>query len=178
MMMPQLYKLDGNMGKTYYSTEIVSAPQPVTGTVSGSIVTGAEGNATLELLKDGVVISTATAAVTAADKVITGTYCFDGVVPGDYTLKVSMTNHVTREYAVTVESGAVTLDTKIHLIGDIDGNGKINAGDVAKLNAHLKGTNKLTDAYMLLCANVNGGSLNMGDTASVYAHIKGTKKLF
>ena len=178
MLMPQLYRLDGSMGTTWYTTKIESAPQPVTGTVSGSIVTGAEGNATLELLKDGVVISTATAAVTAADKVITGTYCFDGVVPGDYTLKVSMTNHVTREYAVTVESGAVTLDTKIHLIGDIDGNGKINAGDVAKLNAHLKGTNKLTDAYMLLCANVNGGSLNMGDTASVYAHIKGTKKLF
>ena len=77
-----------------------------------------------------------------------------------------------------MEGKAQTQDVKIHLIGDIDGNGKINTGDVAKLNAHLKGSNKLTDEYALLCANVNGGSLNMGDTASLYAHIKGTKKLY
>jgi hypothetical protein len=69
-------------------------------------------------------------------------------------------------------------DVKIHLIGDIDGNGKVNVGDVSKLNSHLKGTNKLTDEYQINCANVNGGSLNMGDTAALYGHIKGTKKLY
>ena len=85
---------------------------------------------------------------------------------------------MTREYEVTVGSDALTQDVKIHLNGDIDGNGKINSGDVAKLNAHLKGTNLLTDEYMLLCANVNGGKLNMGDTATLYAHVKGTKMLY
>ena len=168
MMMPQLYKLDGNMGKTYYSTEIVSAPQPVTGSIAGSITAGTEGKVTLELLTNGE---------TAANIQASGSYTFENVLPGNYTLKVSKENHVTREYTVTVENGTVTLDVKIHLIGDIDGNGKINVGDVSKLNGHIKG-NKLTDEYMILCANVNGGSLNMGDVSLIYAHIKGTKKLF
>ena len=169
MLMPQLYKLAGSMGTTHYSHgpegEIEGA------TVSGTVITGAEGEVIVELLKDGEVV----AATTASG--LEGAYTLEKVADGTYTLKVSQLNHVTREYEVTVEAD-LTQDVKIHLIGDIDGNGKINTGDVAKLNAHLKGSSKITDEYMLLCANVNGGSLNMGDTASVYAHIKGTKKLF
>ena len=92
-------------------------------------------------------------------------------------MKVSKKNHVTRTYTVTVD-GNVTQDAKIHLRGDIDGNGKINVGDVAKISGHIKGSSKLTDEYQLQCANINGGSLNMGDTAALYAHIKGTKKLY
>ena len=95
-----------------------------------------------------------------------------------YNALVSKKNHVPREYTVTVAGDALTLDVKLHLIGDIDGNGKVNVGDVSKLNSHLKGTNVITDAYMLLCANVNGGSLNMGDTVALYGHIKGTKPLY
>ena len=72
----------------------------------------------------------------------------------------------------------MTQDVTIHLLGDIDGNGKVNIGDVAKLNAHIKGSALLTDAYALECANVNGGKLNMGDTAGLYAHVRGTKKLY
>ena len=137
--------------------------------LSGSVTTGAEGETTVELLKDGEVITTVT---------VSGTYAIENLMAGTYTLKVSKANHITREYTVTVEDEAVTQDIKIHLIGDIDGNGKVNTGDVAKLNAHLKGTNKITDEYQLLCANVNGGSLNMGDTAALYGHIKGTKTLY
>ena len=138
-------------------------------TLSGSITTGTEAETSIELLKDGEVITTVT---------VSGTYAIENLMAGTYTLKVSKANHITREYTVTVEDEAVTQDVKIHLIGDIDGNGKVNTGDVAKLNAHLKGTNKITDEYQLLCANVNGGSLNMGDTAALYGHIKGTKTLY
>lgn len=111
-------------------------------------------------------------------KTTDGTYHLSGVISGEYTLVVFKWNHVTRTYSLTVSNEDVTLDVKIHLIGDVDGNGKINTGDVAKLNAHLKGSNKLTDEYMIQCANVNSGSLNMGDTAALYSHIKGTKKLY
>ena len=138
-------------------------------TLSGSITTGDEGEATIELLAGEEVIATVTAS---------GTYCMENLMDGTYTLKVSKANHVPREYTVTVEDEAVTQDVKIHLIGDIDGNGKVNVGDVSKLNGHLKGSSKLTDEYQLLCANVNGGSLNMGDTAALYGHIKGTKTLY
>ena len=165
MLMPQLYKLEGSMGTTYFTTQIGS-DEPA-GSLTGSIST--QGDVTLELSQDGVAISTVTAS---------GSYSFDAVAPGAYTLTVSKENHVTRRYTVTVEDGAAVLDVKLHLIGDIDGNGKINVGDVAKVNGHIKNTAPLTDEYQLLCANVNGGSLNMGDTASLYAHIKGTKKLY
>ena len=141
-------------------------------TVSGAVVTGAEGETLVELF-DGETQITA-AAVNGKE----GTYTLENVAAGTYTLKVSKANHVAREYTVTVEAEDVAQDVKIHLIGDIDGNGKINVGDVSKLNSHLKGTNALTDEYMLLCANVNGGKLNMGDTASLYSHIKGTKPLY
>ena len=138
--------------------------------VSGTATTGADGDITIELIADGNVVATTT--VSGKE----GTYALENVAAGTYTLKVSKENHVTREYAITVEAD-LTQDVKIHLIGDIDGNGKINVGDVSKLNGHMKG-NLLTDEYMLLCANVNGGKLNMGDVSSIYAHIKGTKKLF
>ena len=165
MLMPQLYKLEGSMGTTYFTTEI--GGEAPAGSITGSISN--EGDVTLELSKDGEVISTVTA---------TGSYSFEAVTPGTYTLTVSKENHVTRTYTVTVEADAAALDVKLHLIGDIDGNGKVNVGDVAKVIGHIKNTAPLTDEYQLLCANVNGGSLNMGDTASLYSHIKGTKKLY
>ena len=139
-------------------------------TLSGAVISGAEGDVDITLIAEGEVIATASG--------LEGTYALEGVTEGTYTLRVSQLNHVTREYTVTVGEEDVTQDVKIHLIGDIDGNGKINVGDVSKLNSHLKGTSKITDEYMLLCANVNGGSLNMGDTAALYGHIKGTKALY
>ena len=170
MLMPQLYKLEGSMGTTYYTTEIEGSVQGVT--VSGTAVSGTEGNTTIELIADGKTVATVTASG------MEGAYRIENVAAGTYTLKVSKPNHMTREYTVTVGAEDLLQDVKIHLIGDIDGNGKVNVGDVSKLNSHLKGTNVLTDEYQLLCANVNGGSLNMGDTAALYGHIKGTKKLY
>ena len=138
-------------------------------TLSGSITTGTAGSATLELWSGEAVVATVTGD---------GSYIFEGVAAGSYTLSVRKENHVQRTYTVTVDKDDVVLDVKLHLIGDIDGNGKINVGDVAKVIGHIKNTAPLTDEYQLLCANVNGGSLNMGDTASLYAHIKGTKTLY
>ena len=152
---------------------VVIGPSVALGaTVSGSVVSGAAGDVTIELIADGETV----ASVTASGK--EGTYSIVDVAAGTYTLKVSQLNHVTREYTVTVGEEDLTQDVKIHLIGDIDGNGKVNVGDVSKLNSHLKSTSKITDEYMLLCANVNGGSLNMGDTAALYGHIRSTKPLY
>ena len=107
-----------------------------------------------------------------------GSYTFENLQPGIYTLTASAANHVPHTYTLTVTGQSLTQNVTIHLIGDIDGNGKVNVGDVAKLNGHIKGTAPLTDDYLLDCANVNGGKLNMGDSASLYAHIRGTKKLY
>ena len=137
----------------------------------GSTLSGnAPRNATLVLSQDAAPVET----VTVQD----GIYRIGQLQPGRYTLTVSAQNYVTRAYEITVTDKDVTQEVTLHLIGDVDGNGKVNIGDVAKINAHVKGTSILTDAYLLQCANVNGGKLNIGDTASLYAHIRGTKKLY
>lgn len=107
-----------------------------------------------------------------------GQYSISQLQPGSYTLTASAPKHVTRTYSFTVSDVDLMINIQLHLIGDVDGNGKVNIGDVAKINAHIKGTAELTNAYMLQCANVNGGKLNIGDSASLYAHIRGTKKLY
>ena len=107
-----------------------------------------------------------------------GSYRFGPVEAGSYRLTVSKNNHVTRTYTVSV-SGSMALDVKIHLVGDIDGNGKINVGDTTKVYSHVKKTALITDEYMLLCADVSGdGRINVGDTTKVYAHVKKTNPLW
>ena len=107
-----------------------------------------------------------------------GSYRFGAVAAGNYTLTVSKKDHVTRTYSVSVGSN-MTLDVKIHLKGDIDGNGKINVGDTTKLYSHIKKTALITDEYMLLCADIDGnGRINVGDTTKLYAHIKKTSLLW
>jgi uncharacterized protein YjdB len=144
--------------------------EPTVGTISGSFTTGADGDVTLELIG-----TAGTRTINVSGK--TGIYSFENVSGGTYTLRVSKENHVTREYTVTVSAQTVTQDVKICLLGDVDGNGKINVGDISKLLSHIRGLNLITDEYQLLCANANGGKLNMGDISAIYAHIKGTKKL-
>lgn len=150
-----------------YGGNVTWVPQGNPGvTLSGSL----NHNATLTLTLDGEVMASIQAEA--------GSYSFEALQPGDYTLTVTAANYTTRTYTVTITDQPMTLDIAIQLIGDVDGNGKVNIGDVAKLNAHIKGTALLTDPYTLECANVNGGKLNMGDTAGLYAHIRGTKKLY
>ena len=154
---------------------------PVLGDVPGVTISGMVTSFGEESEQTTVQLFPSGSETPAFSVTLTGThamYSFKGVETGTYTMKVSKANHVTREYTVFVGNSPIPLDPKIHLKGDIDGNGKVNVGDVAKINGHIKGTAALTDDYQLLCANINGGSLNMGDTAALYAHIKGTKKLY
>lgn len=135
-------------------------------TLSGTV----NASMTLTLSQDTDILETLTAE--------NGSYSFSNLQPGVYTLTAAAANRVTRSYTVTVAAEAVTQNVKLHLIGDIDGNGLINMVDVSIQYAHIKGTRKLTDEYRLLAANVNGGLLNMNDVSALYAHVKGTKKLY
>jgi hypothetical protein len=154
----------------------VTVGTPVVGgtTVSGTVSSarGTTGTITVELWAEGA--EAATYTVTTED----GNYTIEGVAAGTYTMKVSKASHVTREYTVTVGAEAVAQDAKICLIGDVTGDGRVNAGDVAKLFTHVKGGAQLTDEYVLACANANGRALNISDVATIYAHVKGSKMLF
>ena len=140
----------------------------ITGTVHSS--GDANGKVTLRLLQGDQEVAT---TVTTS-----GTYQLPSVPAGDYTLEVSKLNHVTRAYDLSVTDQDVTQDLKIHLIGDIDGSGSVNMGDISIQYAHIRGARELTDEYQLRVANIDGNSLNMGDFSALYAHIKGTKKLY
>ena len=142
--------------------------------VSGKLTSYNPNNpATVELLQNGAVKYTATIAKTTAS------YSIAGVLPGTYTMKVMKQNHVTREYTVTVGSSNVTQDVKIHLKGDIDGNGTVTTMDYMRVNSHAKGITLLTD-YALKCADVVGtdGKVTTMDAMRVNAHARGTAKLW
>ena len=174
MLLPQRYKLEGDAGTIYYTTGKAADPQSVNVTGILESAKSADETITVELWAEG--------AETAAYSVTTdiGTYTIEGVVPGTYTMKVSKASHVTRSYTVTVgtENEYLVCNAKICLIGDVTGDGRVNAGDVGKVFAHVKGSTPLTDEYAMECANANGGVLNIGDVATIYAHVKGSKMLF
>ena len=109
----------------------------------------------------------------------TANYSIAGVLPGTYTMKVMKQNHVTREYTVIVGTNPVVQDVKIHLKGDIDGNGTVTTMDYMRVNSHAKGITLLTD-YALKCADVVGtdGKVTTMDAMRVNAHARGTAKLW
>lgn len=102
----------------------------------------------------------------------TATYEIPEVAAGTYTMKVSKKNHVTREYTVTVTSGAKTQNVQIHLMGDVNGDGKISTADVLKANSHAKRVDLLT-GYEFLCVDVNGdGRISTADVNKINSHTK------
>ena len=67
----------------------------------------------------------------------------------------------------------IDLDLVITIPGDINADGNLNIGDVAKTYAHVRGTKQLTDPYQLKCADFTGDNrLNLGDVARAYAKVK------
>ena len=102
----------------------------------------------------------------------TASYSIANVAPGTYTMKVMKNNHVTREYEVTVEGGDVVQDVKIHLKGDVTGDGKVNTFDIVKMNLHAKKKTELT-GYELLCGDITGdGKVNTFDIVKANLHAK------
>ena len=101
-------------------------------------------------------------------------FTIENVEKGTYILVITKDNHVTREYDVTIEDADVSVETKIHLLGDINGDGKITIIDYARANAHAKGVQQLT-GYELQCADTvkQDGIITTADAARINAHAKG-----
>mgnify|MGYP004505780813 CR=1 FL=1 len=139
--------------------------------VSGSVTSfnDASGDITLQLIPEGL-------SEPAYETIVTGNtvdYYFADVAAGTYTLKVSKANHVTREYTVVVGNSSVIQDVKIHLKGDITGDGRVNTSDVNRANLQAKGKTTLSD-YEFACADVTGdGRVNTSDVNRINLHAKG-----
>lgn len=156
---------------------------PVASGVHGQVTSFMnDGDVTVALFADGSAQPQYTTTVPGGTKDSSGqyttTYDIPEVAPGTYTMQVSKKNHVTREYTVTVSGDAVTQDVKIHLMGDINGDGRISIGDINQANLHAKGK-KILLGYELACADINGdGRVTTSDVNKLNLHNKGKSLLW
>mgnify|MGYP001633110118 FL=1 len=150
----------------WFTATAASAGVTVSGTATSFGST--TDNVTVQLIASGE----STAAYETVVKGNSASYTIEGVAPGTYTMKVMKNNHVTREYTVTVGSSNVVQDVKIHLKGDITGDGKVNTFDIVKMNLHAKKKTELT-GYELLCGDITGdGKVNTFDIVKANLHAK------
>lgn len=163
---------------TFPETEIVGYG------VSGNVESFNSGTdpVTIQLIEQGQsepAYETIVSGGTQSGNKFTASYSFSDVPSGTYTMKVMKQNHVTREYTVIVETNPVVQDVKIHLKGDINGDGKITIVDYAKANSHARGVTWLT-GYELKCADVvaNDGKVTMADAGRINAHAGKTSLLW
>ncbi len=129
---------------------------------------------TVEIMKEGKRIDVVSVAGEGVKE-----FYFDSVPNGDYTLRVMKFNHVEREYDITVSDSQITdINLKIHLSGDINGDGKVNTFDVARANSHAKRV-ALISGYEFACADVTyDGKVNTIDVALMNSHAKKVSTLW
>ena len=172
---------DGHVWQVYESYKVLdpSARGSVSGTVKS--FNSASDKVTVQLIQQGhsePAYETIVPSGTKEGNQYTASYTISGVASGTYTMRVMKKNHVTREYTITVGGEAVTQNVKIHLKGDINGDGKVTIGDVNRANLHAKGKSKLT-LYEFACADINGdGKITISDVNRANLHVKGKSLLW
>ena len=109
---------------------------------------------------------------------VTGTsaaYSFETVPTGNYTLKVMKKGHAPFTKEITVGDSNVTENVTIYLIGDVNGDGAIDATDMQRIYAHISGDNTFSNSAQ---GDVNGdGNVDATDMQRIYAHISGENPL-
>lgn len=108
-----------------------------------------------------------------------GTYTITGLANGTYTVtcySMAGAQYVNRTYSVTIKNSNATLNIKLYVKGDVNGDGKITTADVGLVNAYVRGTKQL-DSYQMLVADVNGdGKITTADAGKINGYIRGTVK--
>ena len=166
---------NGHVWQVYESYKVLDPS--ASGTLSGTVKSfnSTTDPVTVQLFKSG----SSAAAYNTTVKGNSASYTISGITPGTYTMKVSKKNHVTREYSVTVSSGTKTQNAEIRLLGDVNGDGRVNAMDCTRLLMHVNRSKLLTDAYALKCADVNGDSrVNAMDCTRLLTHVNKTQPLW
>ena len=141
--------------------------------VTGSSISGlveyagaVAGDITVTLSKDNEVCD----SVIAVD----GAYNFTGVQAGTYVLKFEKAGHAAREYELKVGTRSLEKAGQIHLIGDINGDGKVNSMDKKLIYNHMNDNEKALTDYDFAVGDVNGDdSINALDKKKVYNHLNG-----
>ena len=166
---------NGHVWQVYESYKVLDPS--ASGTLSGTVKSfnSTTDPVTVQLFKSG----SSAAAYNTTVKGNSASYTISGITPGTYTMKVSKKNHVTREYSVTVSTGTKTQNAEIRLLGDVNGDGRVNAMDCTRLLMHVNRSMLLTDAYALKCADVNRDSrVNAMDCTRLLTHVNKTQPLW
>ena len=160
--------------KTSYSVSFDDDGSTVSGSFTSYLNTA---GITIELLQDGA------QKYSASYQDDIGSYSLNNVAAGSYILRVSKTNHVTRDYPITV-SGNTKQDVQINPIGDVDGNGKVQANDAMKAYQHAQGkADAQLSGYAFLCADVApagnpNDKVQAADAMVIYQQAQGKHSLF
>lgn len=138
---------------------------------------GGSAKMTLQMIKSGETEPTAETTINNASNNVIWTF-YHLEKNTTYTLRVMKENHVTREYTITFGNYSLTQETEICLIGDVNGDGEVDAIDWNMMYDHINETDKLSD-YSFACGDVNGdGDVNAIDWNKMYDHINETKPLW
>ena len=173
---------DGHVWQVYHPYKLVDSS--ASGTLSGTVKSYNSGTdkVTVQLIQQGhseVSYETIVSSGTKVGNQYTASYSISGIASGTYTMRVMKKNHVTREYTVTVSGSAKTQNAEIWLLGDVNGDGRVNAMDCTRLFTHVNKTQPLTDAYALKCADVNRDSrVNAMDCTRLFTHVNRTQPLW
>ena len=163
--------IDGEYALTVTNKTIPTVSKGVE--VSGTVTSYGDAgeNVTVQLIEAGL-------TEPAYEAIVSGnsaTYSFPIVPAGTYTMKVMKKNHVTREYTVTVSTENVTQHVEICLLGDVNGDGTINAKDKKVIYNHINDSSKELTGYTFDVGDVNGdGTINAKDKKLIYNHINGS----
>lgn len=152
---------DGSLQLSYAKAQLVYS-------ISGKL-TGVEGSTQISLYYNGQ-------DEPLIKKTITGSnYELSDLLPGEYLLTAVCPGRITRSYVLQINAENVVQDVQICQLGDVNADGKVNLGDVARIYAHIRSTGAVQDDYAWLCADFDQNEkLNMGDVARCYAAIRGT----
>ena len=167
----------------FYGSYKVTDPN-ASGSVSGTVknYNSAADKVIVQLIQQGYAepaYETIVPSGTKEGNQYTASYSISGIASGTYTMRVMKNKHVTREYTVTVSGDAKTQNAQIHLLGDVNGDGRVNAMDYTRLLKHVNKTQPLTDAYALKCADVNRDSrVNAMDYTRLLKHVNKTQPLW
>ena len=151
---------DGTLSLSYTKKNITYSVQ---GTLTGTL-----GNTEL------VLCDRASSKVMIKKTVSNNQFELPDVQPGSYLLTVSNPGRPSRSYPVAISSQSVKLAVSLWQFGDLNGDGKINLGDTARIYSHIRGTGLIADEYARQCADLDqNDKLNLGDVARCYALIRG-----
>ncbi len=83
----------------------------------------------------------------------------DALVGTGYSVVVTASNSVSSE----------TLTVRVIMVGDVNGNGKVDSGDAAMMARHYLGIELLDEAQLLAADNNRNGKVDSGDAARIAA---------